>query len=153
MRLDHLLSKEEVGVGLLSRCQGVMRRRAYGNRCRVYTGRWGHMISGIRRTAEHEVMREHDRGWGSLSHDGVEHQNFWWRCAYGEHPYPSRTRRLRHKRPMVLYWRRYGRVGGCQIYLKTSRKALYRQLVLPVIKDENKIFSFLMTDKTVKSCY
>ena len=25
----------------------------------------------------------------------------WCRCAYGKHPYPSRTRWLRHKRPMV----------------------------------------------------
>ena len=42
-------------------------------------------------------------------------RRFWWRCAYGRHPYPSRTRRLRRKRPMVLCWRRHGRVGGCQI--------------------------------------
>ena len=33
----------------------------------------------------------------------------------GEHAYPSRTRGLSLGRPMVLYWRRYGRVGGCQI--------------------------------------
>ena len=39
---------------------------------------------------------------------------FWWRCAYGKHPFSFRTRWLRRKRPMVLYWRRYGRVGGCQ---------------------------------------
>ena len=77
-------------------------------------------------------------------------RGFWWRCAYGKHPYPSRTRWLSRKRPMVLYWRRYGRAGGCQIYLKISCKALYRQLVLPVIKNENTVFSFLMTDKTVK---
>ena len=35
------------------------------------------------------------------------------RCA--GHPFSSRTRWLRPKRPMVLYWRRYGRAGGCQI--------------------------------------
>ena len=29
-------------------------------------------------------------------------------------PFPSRTRRLRLKRPMVLCWRRHGRAGGCQ---------------------------------------
>lgn len=40
---------------------------------------------------------------------------FWWRCACGKHPFPSRTRRLRPKRPMVLHWRRCGRAGGCQI--------------------------------------
>ena len=50
-------------------------------------------------------------------HGGVKQlENFWWRCAYGTHPFPSRTRRLRHKRPMVLCWRRYGRAGGCQIH-------------------------------------
>ena len=42
-------------------------------------------------------------------------RNFWWRCAWGTHPFSSRTRWLRPKRPMVLYWRRYGRAGGCQI--------------------------------------
>ena len=41
----------------------------------------------------------------------------WWRCAQGQHPFSSRTRRLRPVRPMVLYWRRYGRAGGCQTYL------------------------------------
>ena len=43
-------------------------------------------------------------------------QCFWWRCGQGSHPYTSRTRWLRPDRPMVLYWRRYGRVGGCQIF-------------------------------------
>ena len=42
-------------------------------------------------------------------------QEFWCRCAYGTHPFPSRTRWLRHKRPMVLCWRRHGRAGGCHI--------------------------------------
>ena len=40
--------------------------------------------------------------------------NFRWRCGQGTHPYPSRTRRLRPGRPMVLCWRRHGRVGGCR---------------------------------------
>ena len=49
-------------------------------------------------------------------HGGVKQlEIFWWRCAYGTHPFPSRTRRLRRKRPMVLCWRRHGRAGGCQI--------------------------------------
>ena len=38
-----------------------------------------------------------------------------WRCAYGTHPFSSRTRWLRRKRPMVLCWRRHGRAGGCWI--------------------------------------
>ena len=42
-------------------------------------------------------------------------RDLWCRCAYGTHPFPSRTRWLRHKRPMVLCWRRHGRAGGCQI--------------------------------------
>ena len=48
----------------------------------------------------------------------LRREEFQWRCAYGRHAYPSRTRELRHKRPMVLYWRRYGRVGGCWIIKK-----------------------------------
>ena len=67
-------------------------------------------------------------------------KSFWWRCAEGKHPYPSRTRWLRPQRPMVLHWRRCGRAGGCQIYKKI--------LDLPVIR-KLKRFSFLMTDKTV----
>ena len=42
-------------------------------------------------------------------------RNFWWRCAWGKHPYTSRTRWLSLKRPMILYRRRYGKAGGCQI--------------------------------------
>ena len=60
---------------------------------------------------------------------------FWWRCAWGTHPFPSRTRWLRPKRPMVLHWRRCGRVGGRQIYKS-----------LLVIRDLND-FKFLMTGK------
>ena len=43
-------------------------------------------------------------------------KNFRWRCVMGKHPYPSRTRRLRPWRPKVLYWQRYGRIGGCRIH-------------------------------------
>ena len=43
-------------------------------------------------------------------------RTFWWRCARGTHPFPSRTRWLRPGRPMVLCWRRHGRAGGCQIH-------------------------------------
>ena len=52
-----------------------------------------------------------------------EPRDFWRRCVLGEHAYPSRTRGLSLGRPMVLYWRRYGRVGGCQIK-KEKRFAL-----------------------------
>ena len=40
--------------------------------------------------------------------------HFWCRCAQGTHPFPSRTRWLRPKRPMILCWRRHGKAGGCQ---------------------------------------
>ena len=40
---------------------------------------------------------------------------FRWRCAQGRHPFSSRTRWLRPGRPMILYWRRYGKAGGCRI--------------------------------------
>ena len=69
---------------------------------------------------------------------------------------------------MILYWRRYGKAGGCQIKKQTSWKAFYIErasrvrrpganlfqqgsvvlikLVLPVIRDFNTL-RFLMTDK------
>ena len=56
------------------------------------------------------------RAWHSLST-----QCFRWRCASGKHPYPSRTRWLRLKRPMILCWRRHGKAGGCREPLKKSR--------------------------------
>ena len=52
---------------------------------------------GLRRPCPHQVLY------------------FWCRCVQGKHPYPSRTRRLRPERPMVLHWRRCGRAGGRQI--------------------------------------
>ena len=41
-------------------------------------------------------------------------KRFRWRCVCGKHPYPYRTRRLRHRRLMILGWRRPGKVGGCR---------------------------------------
>ena len=46
--------------------------------------------------------------------NGLNAKHFWWRCARGKHPFPSRTRRLRPGRPMVLCWGRHGRAGGRQ---------------------------------------
>ena len=48
-------------------------------------------------------------------------KDFRCRCAWGTHPFPSRTRWLRPKRPMILCWRRHGKAGGCRIPLKTIR--------------------------------
>ena len=50
-----------------------------------------------------------------IVHLQLDNESFRWRCAWGSHPFPSRTRWLRPKRPMVLCWRRHGRAGGCQI--------------------------------------
>ena len=44
----------------------------------------------------------------------ADNEHFRCRCACGKHPFPSRTRRLRRRRPMVLHWRRCGRAGGRQ---------------------------------------
>ena len=50
----------------------------------------------------------------------IKLKHFWCRCGWGKHPFPSRTRRLRPNRPMVLHWRRCGRAGGRQIKKKTT---------------------------------
>ena len=47
----------------------------------------------------------------------VQPKRFRWRCACGKHPYPSRTRWLRRKRPRILCWGRHGKAGGCRILL------------------------------------
>ena len=76
--------------------------RTYGIRHRM-DGR----ARGIRKDAEGEEVRR-------MTLEG-NNKSFWWRCAYGAHPFSSRTRRLRRKRPMVLCRGRHGRAGGCQI--------------------------------------
>ena len=60
-----------------------------------------------------------------LERTSLSAQYFRRRCAWGTHPFPSRTRRLRPKRPMVLHWRRCGRAGGCRIPLKKNREKFY----------------------------
>ena len=83
------------------------------------TGECGEPEDSIWRVTEREVFRRNTESGGQSEHGRSKkttQKNFWWRCAYGTHPFSSRTRWLRHKRPMVLYWRRYGRAGGCQIY-------------------------------------
>ena len=83
------------------------------------TGECGVPEDSIWRVTEREVFRRNTESEGQSEHGRSKtttQKHFWWRCAYGTHPFSSRTRWLRHKRPMVLYWRRYGRAGGCQIY-------------------------------------
>ena len=91
MRLDHLLSK-----GKSKGCITVDLSR--GNSC-----------NGWRRGTNCEAI---------CNDFAKQRLCFRWRCVWGTHPFPSRTRRLRLRRPMVLYWRRYGRAGGCRIILK-----------------------------------
>ena len=64
MRLDHLLSKEkeEVGVVLLSSCQGVMCQVLTGHRRGACTPGCGVAEAEIGRTAEHELMRSISEG-------------------------------------------------------------------------------------------
>ena len=68
-----------------------------------------------------------------------EYRNFRCRCAWGKHPSTSRTRWLRPRRPMILYWRRYGKAGGCRIFKKS----------LPMIWDQ-KSFWFQLVGKQPK---
>ena len=79
----------------------------------------------------------------------IKLKHFWCRCGWGTHPFPSRTRRLRPNRPMVLHWRRCGRAGGRQIKKE--------KLNLPVMRDfewnRKKHLRFLMTDKTSVNMY
>ena len=79
----------------------------------------------------------------------IKLKDFWCRCGWGTHPFPSRTRRLRPNRPMVLHWRRCGRAGGRQIKKE--------KLNLPVMRDFKwswkKHLRFLMTDKRSVNMY
>ena len=74
-----------------------------------------------------------------LKEQGMMTGYLWWRCAYGKHPFSSRTRWLRRKRPMVLCWRRYGRAGGCQIHLADLVKRYAKSLRDQVMNIENRI--------------
>ena len=57
---------------------------------------------------------------------------------------------------MILYWRRYGKAGGCQIikkitFKKTSKslKGLHKRLTGDEIAEKIKDFCYLMTGQTV----
>ena len=133
MRLDHLLSKEEVGAVLLFRCEGVSERymhlpsslpwgASFPPQPACQMRAYGHTAGfPAADTREYRQRKEPDkikflrRIRGSIaSGRNLTNLNFWRRYARGKHPYPSRTRWLSPGRPMVLYWRRYGRAGGCQ---------------------------------------
>ena len=57
---------------------------------------------------------------------------------------------------MILYWRRYGKAGGCQIIKKItfkktgkSLKGLHKRLTGDEIAEKIKDFCYLMTGQTV----
>ena len=108
MRLDHLLSKEEVGVELLFRCQGEevhLEAKSLSVAAKPHIHR------------QEKVLRKASfpRTYSSRCALAKASRIFRWRCAQGRHPFSSRTRWLRPGRPMILYWRRYGKAGGCRI--------------------------------------
>ena len=114
MRLDHLLSKERTSRG---KCVLLFRYQEIVNKLLVHLG------TGVPRSRQSHLYRrqkaerkeDFPASFSSACALATEYRNFWWRCGQGKHPFPSRTRRLRPKRPMVLHWRRCGRAGGCQI--------------------------------------
>ncbi len=114
MRLDHLLSKERTSRG---KCVLLFRYQEIVNKLLVHLG------TGVPRSRQSHLYRrqkaerkeDFPASFSSACALATEYRNFWWRCGQGKHPFPSRTRRLRPDRPMVLHWRRCGRVGGCQI--------------------------------------
>ena len=69
------------------------------------------LIQTVPGSYENKFSTNHPR----FVHTQLITRNFRWRCVQGTHPFPSRTRWLRPVRPMVLCWRRYGRIGGCRI--------------------------------------
>ena len=80
------------------------------------------------RVLEREQGKPHSKFVRRQSLYSVSTQCIWWRCAWGTHPFPSRTRRLRPERPMVLHWRRCGRVGGCQTESNEMKASQRRSL-------------------------
>ena len=61
-----------------------------------------------------------------LENTSLSAQYFRWRCVQGQHPFPSRTRWLRLRRPMILCWRRHGKVGGCRIKKNSIANGYYQ---------------------------
>ena len=78
-------------------CQGESKRKFFGLTAR----------KDLAETEEQSFVLK-------LGKTSLRTRAFWWRCVQGQHPFPSRTRWLRPERPMVLHWRRCGRVGGRQ---------------------------------------
>ena len=134
MRLDHLLSKE---TGRSKGCITVWLLRHHAE--------MGSMSKG-------KALRMGTAAWSGKTTE----KRFWCRCAYGTHPFSSRTRWLRRKRPMILRWRRRGKAGGCRIPFKKkverqkieksrsgkSAEARAAQLDLPVMQAQERVPEF-----------
>ena len=69
-------------------------------------------------TCENQFKRKFFEVWKFFA--CKQNKHFRWRCAWGTHPFPYRTRRLRPKRPMILGGRLPGKVGGCRIKISKS---------------------------------
>ena len=72
----------------------------------------------------------------------------WWRCVYGKHPYPCRTRRLSHRRPMILGGGLPGKVGGCQLLKFKQETAFLEQLDAQRITDRLKNLVLTLITRT-----
>ena len=112
MRLDHLLSKEEISRWM---CFAV-ELSLEGGCCACTSGQSPSVAAEPLMNPIKKELRK-----ASFPHSfpmrfalTTDNEDFRRRCAWGKHPYPSRTRRLRPRRPMVLHWRRCGRAGGCR---------------------------------------
>ena len=129
MRLDHLLSKSE------SRdCFTVE-----WSRLRSATRELRSLVTRHAPLAVFEMKPGRNIRFASLPSNPSRFlmltRYFWWHCGCGKHPFPSRTRRLSHSRPMILVWRRTGKVGG--------RRGLFRK---------EDFAEQSGTDKTVREC-
>ena len=115
MRLDHLLSREEASRGCFA-VELSMSECAY--RTGGDAGACSRQAGGTGRRMSHDTPEKKRSGFeggqGAARAKKIT-EPIWRRCGWGTHPYPSRTRRLRPSRPMILHWRRCGKAGGCQI--------------------------------------
>ena len=99
--------------GQSEKCGRICRRFRAGVPAKETGGKAGHMANAIESNKTKSCC-------GRIS--GRNHRKpCRWRCAYGRHPYPSRTRRLRRKRPMVLHRGRCGRAGGCRLKISHGK--------------------------------
>ena len=118
MRLDHLLSKDR-SKGCVSGKLSCVKNPAPREMEDIGRGTGSpedgsHLPGRTRREAPQDGISPKCGAFRDCA--GSNRVKFvWWRCAQGQHPFSSRTRRLRPDRPKVLCWRRHGRIGGRRI--------------------------------------